>query len=128
MHVDTDAGVSATKLPRYTPSKKDTHTGTSMRRDGENVQLPVVAQQVKNPSSIHEDAGSIPGLAQRVKGCGVALSYSVGCRLGSELTLLWLCCRLAAATPVRLLAWELPYATDTALKTKSVHTDNANTC
>ena len=27
----------------------------------------VVAQQVKNPMSIHEDAGSIPGLTQWVK-------------------------------------------------------------
>ena len=26
--------------------------------------VPVVAQQVKNPTSLHEDAGSIPGLAQ----------------------------------------------------------------
>ena len=29
--------------------------------------VPIVAQQVKNPSSIHEDEGSIPGLAQWVK-------------------------------------------------------------
>ena len=30
--------------------------------------VPVVAQQVKHPASIHEDAGLIPGLAQWVKG------------------------------------------------------------
>ena len=30
-------------------------------------QVPLVAQQVKNPAHLHEDAGSIPGLTQWVK-------------------------------------------------------------
>ena len=53
-----------------------------------------------NPTGIHEVAGSIPGLTQRVK----------------DLVLLWLWCRLATVAPIRPLAWEPPYAMCAALK------------
>ena len=46
------------------------------------------------------------------------MSYGVGCRCDSDLTLLWLCCRLAAVALIRPLAWEPPYALGAALISK----------
>ena len=50
--------------------------------------VPVVAQWVKNPTSSHEEVGSIPGLAQWIK----------------DLALLWLWCKLAAKALIQPLA------------------------
>ena len=61
--------------------------------------VPVVAQWVMNPASIHKDAGSIPDPAQWDK----------------ELR-----CRLAAAALIRPLAWEFPYAAGMPLKSKTI--------
>ena len=62
--------------------------------------LPIVTRRVKNPTSIHEDAGSIRGLPQglRIRRCHELWS--------------------AAVAPIRPLAWEPPCATGMALKSK----------
>ena len=74
-----------------------------------------MAQWLINPTRNHEVVGSIPGLSQWVKDLVLPVSCGVGCRRGSDLTLLrW--CRPVATAPIRPLAWESPYATGAALE------------
>ena len=72
-----------------------------------------MARLVKNLTNNHEDASSIPSLAQWVKVSSTAMSCGIGRRHGLDLALLQLWCRLAAAAP-----WELPYAAGAAVKEK----------
>ena len=67
-----------------------------------------MAQQVKNPTV------SVRMLKDLALLQAVVLSriYS------SDLALLWLWCRLAAAAPIRPLTWKPPYATGVAIKSK----------
>ena len=73
-----------------------------------------------NPTSIHEDAGSVPGLDHSLSGSaiGIAVSCRVGHRHCLDPTLLWLWCRPAAAALIPPLAWELPYPRCSSKKDK----------
>ena len=69
-----------------------------------------------NLTSIHEDVGSIPGLAQ---GSGIPVSCGVGHRRGTDPTLLWLWYRPADTPPIPPLTCELLYASGVAKKRKN---------
>ena len=81
------AEITTTVCPNYTSVK--------LKKGKEGVSL--VAQQVKNPASIHEDVGSIPGLVQWVNDLVLpCVSCGVSQRHCSDPVLLWLWCRPAA--------------------------------
>ena len=60
-----------------------------------------MAQRLKNLTSVHEDAGLIPGLAHGLRiQCLLLQAVAVGCRYGLDPSWLWLWCRMAAADPI----------------------------
>ena len=50
----------------------------------------------------------------------IATSYSIGCRYGWDLVLLWVWCRPAVAASIQPLAWELLYIIGAALKKENL--------
>ena len=49
------------------------------------------------------------------------MSFGIGRRQGLDPESLWLWCRLADAVLIRPVAWESPYATNVALKSKQTN-------
>ena len=69
-----------------------------------------------NPIRNHEVVEFDPWPRSVGKGSGVAMTYDVGHRQGSDLALLWLWHKLAAVAPIRPLVWEPPYSMGAALR------------
>ena len=84
-------------------------------------EFPLWISSYTNPTSIHEDADSIPGSLASLSGLRIwhCQELCIGQRLGSYPALLGLWHRPAAVAPTWPLAWEFPYATDVALKRKN---------
>ena len=57
-------------------------------------------------------------LLSGLQGFGIAMRCGIVPQRGSDPTLLWLWCRIAAAALIQPLGWELPYALGVTLKRK----------
>ena len=77
-----------------------------------------MAQGVKNPTQCSEGCRFDPWPHSVGEAFGVAVSCGLDHRCNADPLFLWLWCSLAAVAPIQPLAWELPYATCTALKIK----------
>ena len=82
------------------------------------VEVPIVAQRVKSLIWCLWRCRFDPWPRSVGSGSSVATSCDRGRRGGSDLALLWLWCRWAAAAQTRPLAWELPYAAGATVKRK----------
>ena len=69
-----------------------------------------MAQELMNPTGIHEEWVQSLALLIGLRIWCCRELCRVGCRCGSDLPFLWLCCRLVATARIQLLAWEPPYA------------------
>ena len=79
-----------------------------------------MAQQVKNPTSIHEVLGSVIRSLASLSGLRIWRCREMWHRLQMQLDLviLWPWHRLADASLIQSLAWEFPYTIGVAIKRK----------